>query len=538
MAVLAGSVRADVKLPGIFGDHMVLQEEAKLPVWGWADPGEKVTVTLGAASGSAVAGKNTLTFQDVLVGDVWLASGQSNMAFGIGLDDRGADAAAQADNSQLRLFMLLQTTAINMKSDLPPLRPDRLEGQWQICSPATLTGKWGWSGFSAAAYYFGREIQHSTNRPVGIIETCWGGTPAQAWTSFSALQKEPILAHYAADHQKFLDNFDQATADYPKLKPENDAAIRQWTDTIGTPFFAADAQWKIDAAKAAAAGQPVPPEPKLSQPRPPALTTPDGGQFAPTTLFNAMIAPLIPFAIKGAIWYQGESNAGMGKEYATLFPTMITDWRERWGQGDFPFLFVQLANFQTPQKLPSEGGWALLREAQFKTLSLPNTGMASAIDIGDPTNIHPKDKLDVGLRLALQARRVAYGEKVVSSGPLYDAMTVEGDKIRLTFKEVGSGLMMGVPPWTPTGMPPPAPTELKGFAITGADGKWVWGKATIDGNTVVVSGDGVANPLAVRYDWASCPFGNLYNKEGLPASSFRTDDWDGNLPPAAATAPH
>ena len=566
---LTGAARADVKLAEIFGDHMVLQEEAKLPIWGWADPGEKVTVTLGSASGSAVAGtdgtwrvdlppvpqntapqvltvagKNTLTFQDVLVGDVWVASGQSNMEFGIGNDDRGAEAIAKADEPQIRLFMVPKATSLDAKSGFVPVPPDHLEGKWLVCSPATLGGKWGWNGFSAAAFYFGREIQHVTNRPIGLIGTYWGGTPAQAWTSFSGLQQEPVLAHFVADHQKLVDNYTQASADYPKLKTDFDAAMQQWNQNVGAAYNSALAQWRIDAANAVTANQPVPPQPKPSQPKPKGLQPPDGGPNASTDLFNAMIAPLLPYAIKGAIWYQGEANVGNGKEYATLFPRMITDWREKWGQGDFPFLYVQLANYLTPQTQPAEvSGWALLREAQLKTLALPNTGMAVAVDIGNPFDIHPKDKLDVGQRLALAARRIAYGETgLVASGPIYDTMKIEGgnalltmlgrkDTIRITFKEAGSGLTIGVPPWTPTGTPPVKATELKGFAIAGDDKKWVWAKAEIDGNTLVVSADGVTTPVAVRYDWANCPFGNLYNKEGLPASPFRTDDWE-DAPPA------
>jgi sialate O-acetylesterase len=258
-------------------------------------------------------------------------------------------------------------------------------------------------------------------------------------------------------------------------------------------------------------------------------------------LYNGMIAPLIPYAIKGAIWYQGESNAGNGLEYQTLFPRMISGWREKWNQGDFPFLYVQLANFMAPQVKSSEGGWAELREAQLKTLSLPNTGMAVIIDIGDAHDIHPKDKIDVGLRLALAAKHVAYKQDLVYSGPIYDSMKIEGNKIRLTFKDTGSGLQMSASPWTPTGVPVPAPTELTGFAIAGADQNWVWAKAQIDGNSVVVSSDQVPSPVAVRYGWASNPPCNLYNKEGLPASPFRTDDWTDPKPaptPPPSPAPN
>jgi len=560
--IFAETTKGDVKLSGIFGDHMIMQEGAKLPVWGWADPNEKVTVTLGKASASTIAGadgtwrvdlpsvpqggepqvmtvegKNTVTFQDVLVGDVWVASGQSNMQFGIHNDGRGDAAVAQADDPHIRLFMVPTATSLEPKSSFGTVSPDRLEAKWQVCSPAILDGKWGWGGFSAAAYYFGREIHRVTGRPIGLIDTSVGGTPAQAWTSLSGLQKEPILAHYVADRQKIVDNYEQANAAYPKLKADFDAATQQWTQEVGTPFYQALEQWKIAAGKSSATGQPIPPQPKPSRSKPTAPTPPDGGSHLPATLFNGMVSPLIPYAIKGVIWYQGEQNSGNAKEYATLFPRVITDWREKWNQGDFPFLYVQLASWGTPQKTPSEGGgWVLLREAQLKTLAVPNTGMATAIDIGNPFDLHPKDKLDVGLRLALAARRIAYGENVVASGPIYNAMTVDGGTIRLTFKEIGSGLTMGVPPWTPTGTPTSPPSELKGFAIAGEDRKWVWAKAEIKGNEVVVSAEAVASPTAVRYDWAPCPAGNLYNQEGLPASPFRTDDWD-DAPPSQPKLP-
>jgi sialate O-acetylesterase len=284
-------------------------------------------------------------------------------------------------------------------------------------------------------------------------------------------------------------------------------------------------QWQAAADQAKASGQPAPPKPVPSAPMPQAPGSPDPSLVTPTTLYNGIIAPLIPYAIKGVIWYQGEENGAAGREYRTLFPRLITDWRDKWNQGDFPFLFVQLANYLPPQVKPSEGGWAELREAQLMALSLPNTGMAVAIDVGDAATIHPADKLDVGLRLALAARHVAYKQDLVYSGPIYNTMTVEGNKIRVTFKETGGGLQMGTPPRTPTGVPPPTPTELTGFAIAGADKNFVWAKARIEGNTVVVSSDQVASPVAVRYGWAFNPPCDLYNKEGLPASPFRTDDW-------------
>ena len=249
----------------------------------------------------------------------------------------------------------------------------------------------------------------------------------------------------------------------------------------------------------------------------------------PATLFNGMIAPLIPYAIKGVIWYQGEANTSRHDAplYGLLFSRLITDWREKWGQGDFPFLFVQLANISAPAKAPSENtGDPLVREGQLKALTLPATGMAVTIDIGNPYNIHPADKLDVGRRLSLAARHVAYGEDLVYAGPLYQSIKVEGDKLRLHFTQTGSGLTIGVPPWTPTGKPPAPQKELTGFAIAGADRKWAWAHAVIDGNSIVVSSEQVPAPVAARYGWANCPPCDLYNREGLPASPFRTDDWN------------
>lgn len=535
----------NVTLPRIFGDHMVLQGDARLPVWGWADPGEAVTVTFGedtvsttaAPDGSwrvdlpsraaqtapetlTVAGNDKHIFRDVLVGDVWVASGQSNMAFGIQLDSRGAEAIKTANHPSIRFFRVLPTTA------LTPLRGDALQGEWVVCSPQSLK-EGGPSGFSAAAFYFAREIQRVTGRPIGMIGTYWGGTPAEAWTSLSGLNKEELLKGYVATHEKIVAGFEAVSADYSRQKAVYDTAAKEWHTGPGKEYYRQIAEWQRAAAQANAAGQPAPAKPKMTVPKPVPPVPPDGGQTAPASLFNAMIAPLIPYAIKGVIWYQGEANGGpaKGPEYATLFSRLITDWREKWGQGDFPFLFVQLAGFGTPAKSPSEGGLPLVREGQLKALSLPATGMAVAIDIGDPWDIHPKDKFDVGHRLALAARHVAYGDELVYSGPIFKSMKVVGNTVELEFDQTGTGLTIGVPPWTPTGKPPAPETELKGFGVAGADRKWVWAKATIVGGSVIVSSDEVKNPVAVRYGWANTPPCNLYNKEGLPASPFRTDDW-------------
>jgi sialate O-acetylesterase len=366
--------------------------------------------------------------------------------------------------------------------------------------------------------------------------------PAQAFTSLSGLQKDPPFTKYVTFYQTTEANYPKAKADYPADVTAFQAQLKDWNATTGVAFAPVMKQWQDAVAAAKAAGQAPPPKPVPPVRMPRAPAPPEGAPSTPTVLYNGMVAPLIPYAIKGAIWYQGEANASNPGEYETLFPRMITDWREKWGEGDFPFLYVQLAAYMAPQVKPSEGGWAGLREAQLRTLSLPNTGMAVAIDIGLPNDIHPKDKLDVGLRLALAAKHVAYGQTLVYSGPIYDSMKIEGNKIRVSFKDVGIGLKMDVPPFIPPGVTLPPPTELKGFAIAGADQKFVWAKAEINGNDVVVSSDEVAAPVAVRYGWANNPPCNLYNKEGLPASPFHTDDWPiypttgkpANPPPAPA----
>jgi len=511
---------------------MVLQQDIKIPIWGWADAGEAVTITLGDKTAKTtadangkwrvdldpvttaatpltltVAGKNSLKFDDVLVGDVWVCSGQSNMQLPLKVVHNAATEIPKANDSQLRLFSVGGKLAIDPETDV--------KGQWVVCSPASA------SSFSAVGYFFGRELRRALNRPIGLIGTYWGGTPAHAWTSLSGLQKDPPFSHA-------IDVYRQIAANYPKAKEEYPAVLAAYQDQFKKWKEANDAvvkQWQDAVNQAKASGQPAPPQPPPNPPMARGPNLPEGPAETPTVLYNGMIAPLMPYAIKGVIWYQGEANTGNGLEYRTLFPRMISDWREKWHQGDFPFLYVQLPNYRPPQNQPSEGGWAYLREAQLMTLALPNTGMAITIDVGDANDLHPKDKLDVGLRLAQDAKHVAYGQDVVYSGPLYDSMKIEGNKIRVAFKDTGSGLQMSTQPWTPPGAPVPAPTELTGFAIAGADKNWVWAQAKIDGNTVLISSDQVASPVAVRYGWASDPPCNLYNKEGLPASPFRTDDW-------------
>ncbi|MCE0483901.1 MAG: sialate O-acetylesterase [Methylacidiphilales bacterium] len=546
MLLLSGVpvLRADVKMPAIFGDHMVLQQDSKIPVWGWAAPGEKVNVALGTKTADTTAdaqgkwrvdlpplpagstaqtlkitGKNVIQIQDVLVGDVWLCSGQSNMQFGLMNEPNAADELKKADEPQIRIFYVPMKAYIHPQGDIA-VTSKNLEGKWLVCTPFNIHFDGNWGGFSAVAFYFGREIHQFTGKPVGLIGSYWGATPAQAWTSLEALEKYPALDHFVKEYQTRAARYTAPDAKYKDIMEENDAEMAQWKAEVEAPFHTAMANWQLTANEYKAIGQPPPPKPTLARPGPghPGLTA--------SVLFNGMVAPLIPFGLKGVIWYQGEANEGNGLEYGTLFPAMITDWRERWGESDFPFLFVQLANYRQPATKPCEGNWAWVRDSQLHTLSLPNTGMASAIDIGNPNDIHPKDKADVAARLALAAKQVAYGQKdIVYSGPLYDSMRQEGEQIRIHFTQVGSGLTIGTPPWTWNGKPVPPPTELTGFAIAGADKKWYWAHAVIDGDGVVVSSNQVPNPVAVRYGWADNPRCNLYNKEKLPASPFRTDSW-------------
>jgi sialate O-acetylesterase len=555
--ILGGALflQADVTLPAIFSDHMVLQEGTKVPVWGTAAPGEDVTVTAGKATASAkaggdgkwkvelaslpegstpitmtVKGTNLLTVNDVLVGDVWLCSGQSNMAYPLGDLNKnfGGDAQAdtvipQANDPQLRLFVVDQKTALDPQSDTKVWDPNGLmvKGRWLLCTPKSA------ASFSAVGYYFGRDLRTHLQRPIGLIGSYWGGTPAQAWISVSGLQKDPPFQGYVQTYQNNKAHFAEASAAYPAQQAAYAAERTTWDQTVGKAYNQALKDWDAAVKKGQAAGQITPPRPMPSAPMTKAPLPPDGGPQAPANLFNGMIAPLIPFALEGVIWYQGESNGNNPVQYRTLFPRLITDWREKWGQGDFPFLFVQLAGYQA-------GGqnWCFLREAQQMTLSLPATGMAVAVDIGDPSYIHPKDKLDVGARLALVARHVAYGENLVYSGPVYQSMQTKGNSIAVTFTQEGGGLVIGSAPWVASDHAPIPTTSLTGFTIAGSDYKWVPADAKIDGDAVDVSSPQVPQPVAVRYNWLNEPDGNLYNKEGLPAPPFRTDSQPFPAPPA------
>ena len=525
VALAAASVRADVKLPAILSDNMCLQANKALPIWGKADPGEQVTVTLGDQKESAaadpdgnwkvmlhampdgtgplemkVAGKNTIEVKNIIVGEVWIASGQSNMEFGFNGAHNSSVERPKANYPKIRIFNVKKKISFTPEADCV--------GKWEECTPETVNST------SAVGYFFARDIHEKLGVPVGLIHTSWGGTPAQAWTSVEALKATPELASYAEQFDKIKQNMPEEEQKYTH------ETLPKWQE--------AHKRWQEEYGNADAATKKAHPEPK--QPAAP-FASPGVG----SVLYNGMIAPLIPYGIAGAIWYQGESNAGQAMQYRTLFPTMITDWRNHWTEAnpdekDFTFCFVQLANFMARSDQPTQedAGWPGLREAQHMTLKLPNTGEAVIIDIGQANDIHPKDKMDVGKRLALAAEHVAYHKDLVFSGPTYEGMTVEGNKVRIKFGNVGAGLTIAAGPSTQLGVPAAEPgSELKGFSIAGDDKHFVWADAKIDGDSVIVSSEKVSSPVAVRYAWANNPECNLYNKDGLPASPFRTDSWGG-----------
>jgi sialate O-acetylesterase len=454
-----------------------------VPVWGWANDGEvvtvrfrgqKVTTTTKDLKWCAVlrplkaGGPDTLTVStksqtiqlaNVLVGEVWVCSGQSNMEFPLKNSFQAEADLALATNAQIRLFKVPKN-----RQESPTVV---IKSAWELLSPTSA------EYFSAVGYYFGRDLQQARKVPVGLIGTYWGGTPAESWIS------RPALEHNARYQAELLD----ACA----------AATKSWREKMDA-FEAEKAEAKKDGKAFTKAA-----------PRQP---------WNPCELYNGMIAPLFPYAIKGAIWYQGESNAARAEQYRSLFPDMIRCWRRSWGQPDFPFICVQLAPFHATKPEPGESDWAELRDAQLlATQVLPNTGMAVITDVGDQKNIHPTQKAPVGARLALAARGIAYREKLEYSGPVYKSMKTSGEKAVLKFTHVGKGLEA-------------RDGELKGFAVCGEDHKWVWATAAIQkDNTVTVSSPEVPKPVAVRYGWADYPVVNLWNKDGLPATPFRTDDF-------------
>lgn len=520
---------AEVHLPKIFGDNMVLQRGTQVPVWGTAKPGENISLSIqeqrpittadekgawritlapleaGGPFTMTISGNNTITFKNILAGEVWICSGQSNMECPVKRTANAESETANENNPSIRLFSIPWILAEKPMDELYPgnlssfykaaaaisLCDHRLGStvEWTACTPQTV------SDFSGIGYFFGKEIQSHCGVPVGIIQATWDGSSITGWMSLASL-----MSH--REFNPILDLWGRAFLDYPSAKAEHEKRLMEWEKA---------------KQKAEAVGQPVPAIPWI--PRGPEHHHRPGG------MFNGMIAPLIPFGMRGVIWYQGEADAGGAYLYRLLFRTLIQNWRESWRQGDFPFLFAQLANFRSNVHLykrapaepvePADDYWAELREAQTMALTLPNTGMAVTIDIGEPDNIHPKNKREVGRRFALAAGKVAYGENIEFSGPMYKSMAIGKSVIRLMFDHVGGGLIAK------------GGERLKGFAVAGADRKFVWAEARIEGNQVIVWSEKVTEPVAVRYAWASYPDCNLYNAEGLPASPFRTDSWPG-----------
>ena len=622
-----------VRLPRLVGDGMVLQRDAQVRVWGWADAGEKVTLDFAGRTYNAAAGAdskwavtlsalkaggpysmeihagNHIMLKNILIGDVWVCSGQSNMELTMDrVKDKYPDIIAHCDNPRIRQFLVPDRYVFTSPQE------DLQSGSWESANPQSILQ------FTAVGYFFAKALYEKYQVPIGLINASLGGSPVQAWMSEDALKAFPAYMEIAEKYKddayvnqikekdksindawySRLQQLDQGLANSEKtwFDPAYDASVwplmslpAYWADEkvgpvngvvwfrkeidvpaamVGKPgrlllgrivdsdtvyingTFAGTTSYQYPPRKydfpstllkegkniitirvvnttsrggfvkdkpyeLTAGGQTIdlkgPWQYKLGATMDP-LPAPTFIQWKPLGLYNAMIAPLLNCSIKGVIWYQGESNAGNPLEYQKLFPAMITDWRQKWNQGDFPFLYVQLANFMQAKDQPSESNWAQLREVQLKTLAVGNTGMAVITDIGEWNDIHPLNKEEVGRRLALAAQKLAYGDNnVVYSGPVYQSMKIEGNKVILSFTNIGGGLVAA------------GDGQLKYFAVAGADKKFVWAKAKIENDKIVVWNDQVASPVAVRYAWADNPEGaNLYNKEGLPASSFRTDE--------------
>jgi sialate O-acetylesterase len=623
--LLAASVYANPSLPPLFGNHMVIQQGREVPVWGWADPQERIAVSIldqsrettadaagrwrlalpalpaGGPYRLTVQGNRTLVIDDVLVGEVWICSGQSNMAFSL---DRAATAAQDipdADYAGIRLFQVKE------RSVLQPLEttPDAV---WQPLTRESVRG------FSAVGYLFARRLHKELGVPVGMIQSTWSGTAAELWTSNAALALRPelqpllkawdsadglthALAALPADFQLDFDGFELVRADgsaepiHPEWSFNWDSVRNSHFETIlsgragrgyaarlsggleagespaltsgfaprraprdlsqytavrfycrGRGAYRFDVlepavrdadEFNIPAIQAAAGWQPVTirfadlkqagwgvkqalTPSALSGFRILPLRAANPVPLPPASLFNGMVAPLTPYALRGVIWYQGEGNAGRAFEYRTLLPALIESWRQAWKQGDFPFLVVQLPEFRARREQPSESAWAELREAQLLTLkNAPNTGLAVAMGLGEAGNVHPNRKVEVADRLALWALGTTYGRSGEFSGPLFDSARIEANTMRVRFQHTGAGLVLS------------SGSALRGFAIAGADRTFYWADARLEGGEVVVSSPQVESPVAVRYDWADNPEGNLANSAGLPASPFRSDEWPG-----------
>ena len=626
------SVYAQITLPKVFGDSMVLQRGIKIPIWGKSAPGAHIVAELGKSRAFATAdneGKWNVRFPvfkaggpynllvsesgkpesqvrmtGILIGDVWVASGQSNMEWQVQQAKDAKEEIANANYPQIRLLFVDHDIKLSPQEDIKG-------GRWKVCNPANAPK------FSAVAYYFARKIHHDQNVPVGIIQSTWGGTPVECWTSrekllTSSLTKSQVLANDTLSEQHFVkdslassrfwdivyhpqnntdklipapryDDSGWPAVEMPRLIKDFGIGSYEgmvWMRkkvTIPESFLGKDLSlhighpemnysmyfngeeicktiWNNDPkqsytipAKSVKKGENTvvlriamlwgggglnPPANEIfitdgsskislsgtwlyQKDLEPALPKTHNYHYYPTVLFNAMLNPLIPYGIKGVIWYQGEANDSVAYNYRKLFPMMITDWRERWNQGNIPFLYVQLANFKKTQPLPSESEWAELREAQTLALSQPNTGMACTIDIGDAENIHPANKQEVGRRLALNANKLVYKQKFIASGPKFKSFTKSGNRIHVSFTNAEGGLMSK------------DSSEIKGFAVAGKDKQFYWAKAVIEGKEIVVYANEVPYPVALRYAWADNPECNLINSAGLPAIPFRTDNWRG-----------
>jgi sialate O-acetylesterase len=487
---------ADVKLPALISDHMVLQAGERVSVWGWASPDEYIFVeigdqkhpTLADANGKwhvdlkplktgahlslTVRGVNTIVVSDVLAGEVWLGSGQSNMGLPVKSANNFEAEKSAAEVPEIRMFTIAAKSSSNVLEDC--------QGSWQVCNSNNV------GNFSAALYFFGREIHQRLKVPMGLIHSSWGGTPIQPWIPLDNLTNDP---GYAA----LLERKKSEIAAWPARKKQIQADLKAW---------------EIADAVAKAAHEPEPPKPWMPGP-------PDSGQYMPGQLYNAMIHPLIHYRIRGAVWYQGESNAGGGvagaAEYTDLQSRLTKAWRQDWGIGDFPFYFVQLPNWNKDGDR-SSNSWAFFREGQANVLKAPNTGMAVTIDIGEANNIHPKNKQEVGRRLALLALAKTYDKEVICHGPEFEKLKSSRSEIKIHFNHADGGLVAH-------------DGALKSFTIAGADKKWHLAEGRIEGAAVIVFSQEVPQPVAVRYDWANNPDGNLYNGAGLPAMPFRTDHW-------------
>lgn len=494
-----GCARADVALAPLFGDHAVLQREKPVPIWGRADPGEKVTVTFAgqvrqattgrdgrwivfldpmpaSAVGAdlAVAGKNRVSARNLVVGEVWLCSGQSNMEWPVSRAANPDREIATAHFPLLRHVKIEHTVADSPADAVAT-------GGWQPATPQTV------GTFTAVGYFFARDLHRRLGVPIGIVNSSWGGTPIESWMSPAALS-DPAFAVVHERWQKTL-------ADYPGALKTHEKRFAEWT--------------KAEAA-APPAETPARTEWLHRNPRPQAPRGP-GSQSTPAGLFNGMINPLLPYAIRGTLWYQGEANASRASEYRALFATLITAWRAHFGQGDFPFYWVNLANFKAPSD-DTGMAWAFLREAQTQALALPNTGQAMAIDIGDPDNIHPADKQEVGRRLALLARNRVHGIVGDDTGPTFSSASREGSALRVRFTNVHGGLVARDQP-------------VQSLEVAGADRVFHPASARIEQDTLIVSAPNVKEPVAVRYAWRNAPVANLYNSSGQPAVPFRSDSW-------------